>query len=94
LRLIRGMVTINAPTTFMDLMHRVFRLYLDKIVVIFIDDILIYSKSSEEHGEHLKLVLYAKFTKCEFWLDLMSFLGLVISKEGIKVDPTKVEVIS
>jgi hypothetical protein len=78
----------NAPTTFIDFMHRVFKPYLDKFVVIFIDDILIYSKSPEEHAEHLKLVfdklrkhqLFAKFSKYEFWLDSVSFLGHVVSK--------------
>jgi hypothetical protein len=89
----------NAPAVFMDLMHRIFRPYLDKFVVVFIDDIFIYSKSPEEHAAHLKLVLeklrehklYAKFSKCEFWLDTVVFLGHVIPKEGIQVDPTKVE---
>jgi hypothetical protein len=92
----------NAPAVFMDLMHRIFRPYLDKFVVVFIDDILTNSKSPEEHATHLKLLLeklrehklYAKFSKYEFWLDTMSFLGHVISKEGIKVDPAKVEAIS
>jgi hypothetical protein len=86
----------------MDLMHRIFRPYLDKFVGIFIDDILIYSKSSEEHVEHLRLVLeklrkhrlFSKFSKCKFWLDSVSFVGHVVSKEGIKVDPTKAEAIS
>jgi hypothetical protein len=86
----------------MDLMHYVFRPYLDKFVVIFIDDILIYSKSPEEHAENLKLVLeklrehrlFAKFSKYEFWLDSVSFLGHVISREGIKVDAAKIEVIA
>jgi hypothetical protein len=84
----------NALATFMDFSHRVFRLYLEKFVVIFIDDIMIYSKSLEEHAEHLKLVLeklrehqlFAKFSKCEFFLDLVAFPGHVISREGIKVD--------
>jgi hypothetical protein len=92
----------NYPATFKDLMHRVFRPYLGKFVVIFIDDILIYSKSPKEHAEHLKLVLenlrehrlFAKFSKCEFSLDSVSFLGHVISNEGIKVDSAKVEAIS
>jgi hypothetical protein len=92
----------NASAVFMDLMHQIFRPYLDKFVVVFIDDILIYLKCLEDHAAHLKLVLeklrehklYAKFSKCEFWLDNVPFLGHVISKDGIKVDPIKVEVIS
>ena len=88
----------NAPAAFMDLMQRVFRPYLDQFVVIFIDDILVYSRSKEEHEKHLRIVfqtlrehkLYAKFSKCEFWLDRISFLGHVISEEGIMVDPAKV----
>ena len=89
----------NAPAAFMDLMNRVFHEYLDRFVVVFIDDILIFSKSMEEHEEHLRIVfqilrekkLYAKFKKCEFWLDQVVFLGHVISKAGIYVDPSKVE---
>jgi hypothetical protein len=92
----------NAPVVFRDIMHRILRPYLDKFVVVFINDILIYSKSSEEHATHLKLLLeklkerklYAKFNKCEFWLDTLSFLGHMISKDGIKVDPRKVVAIS
>ena len=92
----------NAPAAFMDLMNRVFKDYLDKFVVVFIDDILIYSKTVEEHEEHLRLALqtlkdkqlYAKFKKCEFWLDKVVFLGHVISKDGILVDPAKVEAVS
>jgi hypothetical protein len=92
----------NAPTVFMDLMHKIFQPYLDKFVVVFIDDIMIYSKCPNEHTEHLKLVLEklkehklcTKFNKCEFWLDNVSFLGHVISKESIKVEPAKVEAIS
>jgi hypothetical protein len=91
----------NVPAIFMDLMHRIFRPYLDKFVVVFINNILIYSKSPEEHAIHLKLVLdklrenelYAKFSKCEFWLDTVAFLGYVISKE-IQVDPAKVEAVA
>ncbi|GKD70789.1 putative reverse transcriptase domain-containing protein, partial [Tanacetum coccineum] len=89
----------NAPTIFMDLMNRVCKPYLDKFVIVFIDDILIYSKSEEEHAEHLKLILellkkeelYAKFSKCEFWLSKVQFLGHVIDSEGIHMDPTKIE---
>ncbi|XP_071905688.1 uncharacterized protein [Coffea arabica] len=92
----------NAPAAFMDLMHRVFKPYLDRFVVVFIDDILVYSKTREEHEQHLTLVLltlrdhrlYAKFSKCEFWLEKISFLGHVISKEGITVDPAKVEAVA
>ncbi|GJS55963.1 putative reverse transcriptase domain-containing protein [Tanacetum coccineum] len=89
----------NAPTIFMDLMNRVCRSYLDKFVIVFIDDILIYSKTQEEHLEHLRLVLevlkkeklYAKFSKCEFWLREVQFLGHVINGNGIYVDPSKIE---
>nr|KYP54983.1 Transposon Ty3-I Gag-Pol polyprotein [Cajanus cajan] len=89
----------NAPAVFMDYMNRIFRPFLDKFVVVFIDDILIYSRTPEEHGEHLRLVLeilkakqlYAKLSKCVFWLDEVKFLGHVISVEGIVVDPAKVE---
>ncbi|GJT76442.1 putative reverse transcriptase domain-containing protein [Tanacetum coccineum] len=89
----------NATTVFMDLMNRVCKPYLDIFVIVFIDDILIYSKSKEEHAEHLKLILellkkeelYAKFLKCEFWLSKVQFLGHVIDSEGIHVDPAKIE---
>ncbi|XP_071900995.1 uncharacterized protein [Coffea arabica] len=92
----------NAPAAFTDLMHRIFKPYLDRFVVVFIDDILVYSKTREEHEQHLKEVLqtlrehqlYAKFSKCEFWLEKVSFLGHVISKEGIAVDPAKVEAVT
>ena len=85
----------NAPTTFMDLMNQVFQPYLDRFVIVFIDDILVYSGSSEEHLEHLRIVLltlrerqlYAKLSKCQFWLDMVTFLGHVISVEGVSVDP-------
>ena len=78
-------------------MNRVFRPYLDKFVVVFIDDILVYSRTKEEHAEHLRAVLqtlrqnklYAKLSKCEFWLSEVTCLGHVISKKGIKVDPQK-----
>jgi hypothetical protein len=83
----------------MYLMNKVFMEYLDKFAVIFIDDILLYSKNEEEHGEHLRLVLqklqdhrlYAKLSKCEFWLKQVAFLGHVISKGGIYVDPSKIQ---
>lgn len=89
----------TAAATFMELMNRIFISYLDQFVVVFIDDILIYSKSREEHAVHLLMVLtmlrehqlYAKLSKCEFWLEEVSFLVHVVSKEGIAVDPTKVE---
>ena len=92
----------NAPAAFMDLMNRVFKEYLDKFVIVFIDDILIYSRSRDEHAEHLRVALqtlkehrlYAKFSKCEFWLDRVQFLGHVISKDGIMVDPVKIEAVS
>ena len=92
----------NAPAAFMDLMNRVFKDYLDQFVIVFIDDILVYSHSMIEHAEHLRIVLnllkekklYAKFKKCEFWLEKFTFLGHVVSKDGISVDPSKVEVVS
>ncbi|GJX24897.1 putative reverse transcriptase domain-containing protein, partial [Tanacetum coccineum] len=91
----------NAPTIFMDLMNRVCRPMLDKSVIVFIDDILVYSKSKEEHEAHLREVLetlrkerlYAKFAKCEFWLQEIQFLGHVVNSEGIKVDPAKIEAV-
>ncbi|BBG96968.1 transposable element gene [Prunus dulcis] len=91
----------NAPAALMDLMNRVFRRYLDRFVIVFIDDILVYSKSQKAHMKHLKIVLktlrrrqlFAKFSKCQFWLDRVSFLGHVISAEGIYVDPQKIEVV-
>ncbi|XP_062105107.1 uncharacterized protein LOC133816821, partial [Humulus lupulus] len=91
----------NAPAAFMDLMNRVFKDYLDKFVVVFIDDILIYSKDEVEHEEHLRMILtrlkehqlYAKFKKCEFWLSQVAFLGHIISRDGVAVDPSKVEAV-
>ena len=91
----------NAPAVFMDLMNRVFRPYVDQFVVVFIDDILVYSKDRENHDTHLRVVLetlrkvqlYAKLSKCEFWLNEVSFLGHIVSKEGIRVDPKKIEVV-
>ncbi|GKA81952.1 putative reverse transcriptase domain-containing protein [Tanacetum coccineum] len=91
----------NAPAVFMDLTNRMCKPYLDKFVIVFIDDILIYSKNKEEHGEHLKTILnllrseklYAKFSKCDFWLDSMQFLGHVIDNSGVHVDPAKIEAI-
>jgi hypothetical protein len=89
----------NALAYFMYLMNSVFMPELDKFVMVFIDDILIYSKTKEDHVNHLRVVLqrlrdhclYAKFSKCEFWLDSVKFLGHTISSEGISVDPTKVQ---
>nr|GEY92524.1 putative reverse transcriptase domain-containing protein [Tanacetum cinerariifolium] len=89
----------NAPAVFMDLMNRVCKPYLDKFVIVFIDDILIYSKNKNEHKEHLKAILellkkeksYAKFLKCEFWIPKVQFLGHVIDSQGIHVDPAKIE---
>ena len=91
----------NSPTAFMDFMNRIFKPYLDKFIVVFIDDILVYSRSQEEHAEHLKIVLntlrekklYAKFNKCKFWLNSVIFLGHIIYKEGLLMDPKKVKTI-
>ncbi|XP_076909780.1 uncharacterized protein LOC143567197 [Bidens hawaiensis] len=92
---------MNGPAVFMDLMNRDCKPYLDKFVIMFIDDILIYSRTDEEHEQHLKLILeflkneklYAKFSKCEFWIREVQFLGHVIIENGIHVDPAKVEAI-
>jgi hypothetical protein len=89
----------NTPTHFMYLMDSVFMEELDKFVVVFIDDILVFSKCRKEHEEHLRIVLqrlrdhqlYAKFNKCEFWLTKVQFLGHVVSSEGISMDPSKVQ---
>nr|GEX80351.1 putative reverse transcriptase domain-containing protein [Tanacetum cinerariifolium] len=91
----------NAPAVFMDLMNRVCRPYIDKFVIAFIDDILIYSKSKEDHEVHLKLILellekedlFGKFSKCEFWLQEVYFLAHVVNNEGIYVDPSKIEAV-
>ena len=91
----------NAPAYFMNLMNKIFMEYLDKFVVVFLDDILIYSKTEEEHAEHLRLVLetlqehqlYAKLSKCEFWLSEVAFLGHIVSSGGISVDPEKIRAI-
>ena len=93
---------MNAPTTFIDLMNKVFRPFLDRFVIVFIGDLLLYSSSHEEHMEHLRTVmqtlrehqLYAKFSKCQFSLDIVAFLGHIISTEGLSVDPQKIEAIS
>ncbi|GKD85552.1 putative reverse transcriptase domain-containing protein, partial [Tanacetum coccineum] len=89
----------NSPAVFMDLMNRVYKSYLDRFVIVFIDDILIYFKNKKEHEGHLKLILrllkedklFAKFFKCEFWLSTVKFLGHVIDSEGIHVDPAKID---
>nr|GFC15595.1 putative reverse transcriptase domain-containing protein [Tanacetum cinerariifolium] len=89
----------NAPAVFMDLMNRVCKPYLGKFVIVFINDVLIYSKDKKEHEEHLKAILellkkeelYAKFSKCEFWIPKVQFLGHVIDKQGIHVDPAKIK---
>ncbi|KAJ9544424.1 hypothetical protein OSB04_024131 [Centaurea solstitialis] len=91
----------NAPAVFMDLMNRVCRPLLDRLVIVFIDDILIYSKTKEDHVKNLREVLeilrreqlYAKFSKCDFWLQEVRFLGHLVNREGIKVDPAKVEAV-
>nr|GEY72792.1 putative reverse transcriptase domain-containing protein [Tanacetum cinerariifolium] len=91
----------NAPAVFMDLMNRVCKSFLDKFVIVFIDDIIIYFKNKEEHEEHLRIILellqkeklYEKFSKCKFWLDFVKFLGHVINSQGVHVEPVKVEAI-
>ncbi|GKF57761.1 putative reverse transcriptase domain-containing protein, partial [Tanacetum coccineum] len=91
----------NAHAVFMDLMNRVCNPYLDKFVIMFINDILVYSKDEEEHGKHLKIILellkkerlYAKFSKCDFWLDSVQFLSHVIDRSGVHVEPAKIEAI-
>ena len=91
----------NAPAAFMDFMNRVFHPYLDQFVVVFIDDILVYSKDAQEHEHHLRTVLqtskeiklFSKLRKCDFWLKEVSFLGHIISTDGIRVDPAKIEAV-
>jgi len=92
----------NASAYFMNLMNKVFMNELDKFVIVFIDDILIYSKCVQEHEQHLRVVLeklranklYVKFSKCEFWLEKVAFLGHILTAEGVAVDPEKVEAVS
>ena len=89
----------NAPVAFMDLMNRVFHPYLDQFVVVFMDDIQVYSKDAQEHEQHLKIVLrilrekmlFAKLSKCDFWLKEVLFLGYIIFVEGIRVDLRKLK---
>ncbi|GKC53142.1 putative reverse transcriptase domain-containing protein [Tanacetum coccineum] len=89
----------NATAVFMDLMNRVCKPYLDKFVIMFIDDILIYSHNKEEHADHLRIILellrkeklYAKFSKCDFWISIVQFLGHLIDSQGLHVDPAKIE---
>ena len=91
----------NAPATFMDLLNRVFRPYLDQFIVVFIDDILVYFKDAQDHEHHLMIVLqtlrenqlFAKLSKYDFWLKEVSFLGHIVSAEGIKVDLVKIEAV-
>ena len=89
----------NASAYFMNMMNKIFMEFLDKFVVVFIDDILVYSKTEEEHAEHLRIILeklrehhlYAKFSKCDFWKKEVDFLGHVMTAEGVAVDPGKVK---
>ncbi|GKB32911.1 putative reverse transcriptase domain-containing protein [Tanacetum coccineum] len=91
----------NAPAVFMDLMNRVCKPYLDKFVIVLIDDILIYSRNKEEHANHLRIILellkkeklYAKFSKCDFWIRIVQFLGHLIDSQGLHVDPAKIEAV-
>jgi len=91
----------NAPAAFMDLMNRVFGQFIDRFVIVFIDDILVYSRSREEHEQHLRMVLqtlryhqlYGKFSKSEFWLESVAFLRHIVSRNGIEVDPQKIEAV-
>ncbi|KAH0715068.1 hypothetical protein KY284_007973 [Solanum tuberosum] len=97
--MVRSFGLTNAPTSFMDLMNRVFKPYLAMFVLVFINDILIYSRNEEDHASHLIIVLqtlkdkelYDKFSKCEFWLEFVAFLGHIVSREGIRVDTQKIE---
>ncbi|GJV30750.1 putative reverse transcriptase domain-containing protein, partial [Tanacetum coccineum] len=89
----------NAPAVFMDLMNRMCKPYLKKFIIVFIDDILIYSRNKEEHANHLRIILellkkeklYAKFSKCDFWIRIVQFLGHLIDSQGLHVDPGKIE---
>ncbi|GKE41792.1 putative reverse transcriptase domain-containing protein [Tanacetum coccineum] len=91
----------NAPAVFMDLMNHVCKPYLEKFVIVFIDDILIYSRNKEEHANHLRIILellkkeklYAKFSKCDFWIRIVQFLRHLIDSQGLHVDPAKIEAV-
>ncbi|GJW70574.1 putative reverse transcriptase domain-containing protein [Tanacetum coccineum] len=91
----------NAPAVFMDLMNRVRKPYLDKFIIVFIDDILIYSRNEEDHANHLKIILkllrkeklYAKFSKCDFWIRMVQFLRHLIDSQGLHVDPAKIKAV-
>ncbi|GKF95936.1 putative reverse transcriptase domain-containing protein, partial [Tanacetum coccineum] len=91
----------NVPAVFMDLINRVCKPYLDTFVIVFIDDILIYSRNKEEHAKHLRIILellkkeklYAKFSKCDFWISIVQFLRHVIDSQSIHVDPAKIEAV-
>ncbi|KAH0709023.1 hypothetical protein KY284_010450 [Solanum tuberosum] len=99
--LVMSFILTNAPAAFMYLMNRVFKPYLVMFVIVFIDDILIYSSNEENHASHLRIVLqtlkdkelYAKFSKCEFWLESVAFLGHIVSSDGIRVDTQKMEAV-
>lgn len=92
----------NAPAYFMNMMNKIFMAELDKFMVIFIDDILVYSKTAEEHEQHLRVVLdklwenqlYGKFSKCDFWMEKVAFLGHLLTTEGVMVDLEKIEAVS
>ncbi|GJV96232.1 putative reverse transcriptase domain-containing protein [Tanacetum coccineum] len=91
----------NAPVVFMDLINRVCKPYLDKFMIVFIDDILIYSRNKEEHANHLRIILellkkeklHAKFSKCDFWISIVQFLEHVIDSQGINVDSAKIKAV-
>jgi len=92
----------NAPATLIDFMNRVFKPYLDNFLVVFIDDIMIYSRTPDEHTHHLRVALdvlrknelYANFSKCEFWLEKIAFLGHIVPTEAVSVNPQKIEVVT
>ncbi|GKD95234.1 putative reverse transcriptase domain-containing protein [Tanacetum coccineum] len=91
----------NEPAVFMDLINRVCKPYLDKFIIVFIDDILIYSRNEEEHANNLRIILellkkeklYAKFSKCDFWIRIVQFLGHLIDSQGLHVDPAKIRAV-